>query len=338
MYRKIYNEIFKKALIPSLLLFGVVIFFSGCEKDDDIVELMSQNEEKEETSLPTDSNALSNQWIYRVMKLYYYWAEEIPQEMGSQYGQTPDAFFNQLLYKEDRFSWISSSKASNNSKIYGNLTNKGFEYILYYADSTENEMLGEVIYTYPGSQAEKKGIFRGMFFNTVNNEKITRKNYSTLLTTSGAYYQFIKLGDGCTDTISIQVTQDNNPLNPILATSILTQGEHTIGYICYRQFINDFGDNSGIYKKELMQVFSSFREAGISDLVVDLRYNTGGDLRLSVDLGSLMVPRTSDSLQVAVKVEYNDKLNKAYKALGLVPILYFNKESPIIDPIHLLYF
>ena len=91
-----------------------------------------------------------------------------------------------------------------------------------------------------------------------------------------------------------------------------------------------------------MQVFSSFREAGISDLVVDLRYNTGGDLRLSVDLGSLMVPRTSDSLQVAVKVEYNDKLNKAYKALGLVPILYFNKDEDncyvgdIIDKIVIL--
>lgn len=258
------------------------------------------------------------------MKLYYFWEDLIPSNMGDSMELPPDIFFGKLLNKKaDRFSWISKNETINNELLYGKIRNKGFEYLLFYSDTTMYNLTAEVIYTYPNSYAEKQGIKRGCFFNKIGGYQINIDNYIQLLSGSDLTYEFWNVkDDNIIDTTLINVKEENLSLNPILKSTVISHDGYKVGYLCYRQFKADDGDGSEIYKKELLEQFLDFKEKGVDNLVLDLRYNPGGDIDLCVLLGSLIVPKT-DTAQVALKVRYNKKLDDAYSSIGLENVSYF---------------
>lgn len=271
-------------------------------------------------------NHVANKWILKTMKLYYYWEDLIPSNIGDSMELPPDIFFSKLLNKkEDRFSWVSKNETINNELLYGKSLNKGFEYLLFYSDTTMYNLTGEVIFTYPNSYVEKQGIKRGWFFNKISGYQINIDNYNQLLSDSDMKYEFWNVKDDNTiDTTLINIKEEMLSLNPILKSTVLSHDGHKVGYLCYQQFKADDGDGSEIYKKELIEQFLYFKEKGIDNLVLDLRYNSGGDIDLCVLLGSLVVPKT-DTVQVALKVQYNKKLDDAYSSIGIENVTYFKK-------------
>lgn len=69
--------------------------FLGCSTDDAIKAY-----EEEKNILDKDSielNVMANKWILRAMKLYYYWADDIPQDMESKYSICPQEFYSILV-------------------------------------------------------------------------------------------------------------------------------------------------------------------------------------------------------------------------------------------------
>lgn len=310
--------------IHYILLYCLTINIIGCTSDDILVPVQITETDNSVTNDSTEINTSVNKWILRTMKLYYYWADDIPYGVDTLYNISPQDYFPKLLHNKDRFSWISNTKESNDEKIYGSNTSRGFECVFFYADSSLENLIAEVIYTYPCSQAEANGIKRGMYFKEINGTPINVSNYKQLLNEDNAYYQFLSINDNnVIDTLNISVTQEDIQRTPFLASSIIPYKEHNIGYLCYKQFLNDDGDDSKQYRDELINLFSSFRKQQISDIVIDLRYNTGGDLNLSVLLGSMLVPK-DDTAKVALEIRYNDKLTNAYSSLGYALTLNFN--------------
>ena len=309
-----------KKYLQYILILYISINIVACSSDnvvyDDYLSQVAVN-----NTDSTELNISANKWILRMMKLYYYWADSIPSNMESKYKLSPHLFFGELLHSQDHFSWISNTKSLNDEKIYGSIKNNGFECV-FFTDSTQFNLLGEVIYTYPGSDAEAHGIKRGMFFKKINETQINMSNYKELLNKEEAYYQFLSINKNIIDTINCTILQKNTHLNPILCSKIITLKKRKIGYLCYRQFINDNNDGSDTYKKELIQLISSFQKQNISDIVLDLRYNTGGDINLSVLLGSMLVPKDAKN-KVALKIKYNEKLTKAYSSIGSNLVLHF---------------
>lgn len=314
--------------MKSLSFFLFFCFVTSCShnyifEDDNSINVVTDSI----ISDTTIQKLASNKWIHKTMRLYYYWADSIPTNMDDAMDLTPDVFFYKLLNESDRFSWISKSIDSNNEALYGKMQNKGFEYMLFYSDTTKYNLVGVVVYTYPKSYAEKLGIKRGWYFDTIDMHKMNVDNYMELLTSSESEYVFQYLNnEGTINTTSISVKDENIALNPILKSKVISCGNHKVGYLCYRQFKTDDGDGSGIYKKELLENFMDFKKKGIDNLVLDLRYNSGGDLELCVTLGSLIVPRI-DSTQVALKIQYNKKLNDAYSTIGLENEVYFENNQ-----------
>ncbi len=84
---------------------------------------------------------------------------------------------------------------------------------------------------------------------------------------------------------------------------MLNPGGHKVGYLVFNQF---FGDPS---RKELADAFSLFQAEGITDLVVDLRYNRGGSTETQDTLANLVAPLAADNKKMYT-YQFNQQLQQ----------------------------
>lgn len=91
--------------------------------------------------------------------------------------------------------------------------------------------------------------------------------------------------------------EPTDPYTPPVVT------DHTIGYMVYNAFEHDFFDT-------LLNTFEEFKSEGVTDLILDLRYNGGGHVVSSQGLASIIAgPWCKD--KVFAYERYNDERMKA---------------------------
>jgi len=99
--------------------------------------------------------------------------------------------------------------------------------------------------------------------------------------------------------------------NPVYMDTIMIEGSHKIGYFVYHFFAPDNGSKDYKYDRDMNAVFGDFKTKGITDLILDLRYNSGGRTTSARLLASEIVPDVSDTKLFAY-YRYNLDLNAAY--------------------------
>ena len=117
--------------------------------------------------------------------------------------------------------------------------------------------------------------------------------------------------EGYIQPISFSVTQYEE--NPVFLDSIYEIGGKKIAYLIYNFFALDRGDGSYAYLKELNDIFGRFKEVNPDELVLDLRYNTGGVVTAAVSLSSMISGRNSSDLFSISK--YNSIVDKEFKKI-----------------------
>jgi carboxyl-terminal processing protease len=160
-----------------------------------------------------------------------------------------------------------------------------------------------VIYVYPGSPAALAGIQRGYQITSVNNStNISYDGISNGVTygtgtgtnnnfvfnaifNSGSISMILLKRDGVT-SLNANLTATNYNVNPVLKDTVYTTGNgHKVGYIVFNSFTSATNADP-----LLTAAFSNFATQGITDLVVDLRYNGGGYVSTAEYLDNLIVP------------------------------------------------
>ena len=185
--------------------------------------------------------------------------------------------------------------------------------LVYYPDGSSN-VFGYVRYVLPGTDAASKNLERGMIFNSINGQQINDTNFSELLSLN-SYEIALATFDGITITPtgeSIALVKQQYTENPILIAETLTVQGQKIGYLMYNAFTRDFD-------AQLNTVFAQFKADGISDLVIDLRYNGGGSVETAIDLSSMVTGQFYN--QVFVNEEWNADRQAEYASPKL-----FNNE------------
>lgn len=293
------------SLIGAFLL---LTFAIGCKSDDGI-NVPLQNE--------------VNEFIWFAMNDYYYWVDEVDDLSIDKYStydalytflngySNPINLFDDLLYRPgevDRFSWIVDDYEELEASFQGISKSFGYEFGLI-AISGGNDVFGYVKYVLPDSPADEAGIMRGNLFTKVDGVQLTRDNFQTLLFGSESYT--LTLASIQENTISdtdqeVSMTAVDLSENPILVSQVITDlGGPKVGYLMYNQFI----DNN-LYHEELNTAFGTFLSEGITDLVLDLRYNGGGSLLTSRILASMLYGNSTPD-DLLGSIIYNERLTNA---------------------------
>lgn len=310
----------KKTLL--LLFFLAGLFFVSCSKDD-----LNDNPKDPNAELPgeepDDNIELEiKDFEWKAMNVWYlfkddkdvlqddYFANQTELNAWLTDWDTPeDLFYDGLLYQYptvDRFSWIVDDYTELENEFAGVTESSGMNFGLARLCENCNEIGGLVRYVVPGSPAAEAGIRRGMLFTEVDGQQLTVANYQNLLfSTLTLTYGFNDLSSGSVGEINqeIEITKTTVIENPIHIAKTFNIDGKNIGYLMYNNFVHDYDD-------ELNDVFADFKAEGITELVLDLRYNTGGRLTSAVDLGSMI--NGSLKGKVFLKEKYNNFITEAF--------------------------
>jgi len=173
-----------------------------------------------------------------------------------------------------------------------------------------------VKYVYPGSPADLAGIKRGYQILTINgnaNLSYDAPGYGTGTSTnlnfvinaysnSSTISMTLKKFDGTTLTVTNMSTTSYS-VNPVLKDTVYTTTNgHKVGYIVFNSFTSDANADP-----KLNAAFDYFAAQGVTDLVVDLRYNGGGYVSTAEYLDNLIVP-ASKSGTLMYNTYYTDNL------------------------------
>lgn len=218
------------------------------------------------------------------------------------------------------------TKAGELSTVYG--LGIGPLFASLYEEGT-NYIGLTVGYVYPGSPAEAAGLRRGDTIYQVGGTRVTRNNYQSYMkelffTSSGSYSLTYARYVANEDAQKYDLIQDNVAnvtassygYNPVLYAAILTDKEteakadagFNIGYMVSESF-----DSSA--QEVLEYQIQQFIDAGITELILDLRYNVGGEVQQSRYLSSAIAGREYDD-QVFFKAEFNDGKREEWKFLS----------------------
>ncbi len=266
-----------------------------------------------------------NEWIYEEMSIYYLWNDKLPR--APKYSLRPDNFFSSLLNtyhpvsnKEgDRFSWIQEDYTELLDNLSGVSSDEiGFEYILVPVNQGNN-YYALVLYAMHGTDATTKGINRGRFITKINDQDITAQNYRNLFGGTGT--KRLSMADWVYDieeeayyltNTGVETIQMHNRYaeNPVYMDSVYTIGDKNIGYLVYNFFAPDRGNNSNEYDKLLVEKIANMESRGVSEMVLDLRYNSGGAVSSAYALASALVKdRSTDN--ILVTAQYNNLVHNS---------------------------
>ena len=296
----------KTAYKFAFLFFIAALALTSCQDQDDI-------------AAPTD--VAIQDFIWKGLNQYYLWQPDVPNLSDDRFATqedlnaflrgypVPEELFDALRVDKsiDRFSWIVNDYLELEGTLQGITKNSGVEFGLVYKPGSSSEIFGYVRYIVPGSDAATKDIKRGAIFYGINGTQMTVSNYQSLLANDTFTLNLADYNAGAitANGKSVSLTKTVVAENPILINKVITSGSHKIGYLLYNGFYAD-------YDTQLNDAFATLKSQGVTDLVLDLRYNGGGSVQTATRLASMITGQYTG--KVFAKQQWNPKINSYFES------------------------
>jgi len=274
-----------------------------------------------------------NNFVWKGLNAYYLYKEEVPNLANNRFNDSeydsflssfssPEDLFESLLFQRqsiDRFSWITDNYIELQQQLNGNTFNNGMEFGLVRFSNTSTEVFGYVRYVLPNTDAESKGLKRGDIFHAVNGVSLNMNNYRQLLSPNNYTINLAVYNDNGTpetddDTIestnqSINLTKSPYTENPVFIKQVLEVANQNVGYLMYNGFTRDFDSH-------LNDTFGYFQSQNIQNLVLDLRYNSGGSVNTAILLSSMITGQFTG--QVFCTEQWNSEIQSQLAPNSLI--------------------
>jgi C-terminal processing protease CtpA/Prc len=296
----------------NVFFMGVIAFMAmACNKDDDNINT-------------TATDVVAQDFMWKSMNLWYFWQADVDNLSDTRFStdaeyeaflkseSDPGDFFdNRLRFIEDRFSSYSDDYKDFTDFLSGVSKSNGLSFGLL---ALENDnVAGYVRYVTPNSDSASKDISRGEFFTGVDGQNLTLSNYIDLLFGDNDTYT-LNMADFANDTFTLNgkdvtlTKQEGFQENPIFIVNTFDVNGQKIGYIYYNRFLNEFDE-------ELNDAFGQLKAQGVTDLVLDLRYNPGGSVNTTRLLASMIYGTNTNDL--FIRQRWNPKIQAAFSASDL---------------------
>lgn len=250
-------------------------------------------------------------WIRSWVDESYLWYREVPNVDLNLFA-TPQALFPQLKTfaravsgaPKDRFSFSQSTASVEQ-------TNAGvsFGYGVSWAairSAPPREWVASVVT--PGSPADQAGVRRGDRIvsidgvNFVSGGDVNTLNRGLFPPTIGESHVFVLQPASGTATKTVTLTSAQVPIAAVPRSVILNTPTGRVGYIAFTTF------NTFTAEKAIADAVQGLVNAGgVSDLVLDLRYNGGGYIYISSQLGYMIAGPARTSGRVFETTKTNDR-------------------------------
>lgn len=256
-----------------------------------------------------------NNFVWKGLNLYYFWLSDSPDLSDIRFTSnddyenfiasfdSPEAIFDHLKVDPtvDRFSVIFPNYTELEQILNGSQKSNGVDYELRFKQGSSTELFGWVRYIQPNSDASTKNIQRGEIFYAVNGISLNTSNYSNLLNQENYTLNLAEFDNGAItpNGNSVNLTKTNYSENPVYLKKVFLRGNKKIGYLMYNGFF-------GSYETELNNAFGYFQSEGITHLVLDLRYNSGGSVNTATRLASMITGQFNN--QIFAKQQWNYKI------------------------------
>ena len=269
-----------------LLVFIVLVAASSCSKNKDI-------------KLEGDKAVMD--YVNFFMGEIYYWNTQAPKPDLNNYDNVFD-FFSNSLVKQDRWSWMETGEDYMRQET-GIYTSYGFnirQNLEYY-----NDYALSVAFVYPNSPFDKAGITRGCQILKINgettNDLIRAKRFNTEIDKSNNIFTIKDLTGNIKD---ISLSKSSIATRSVLISEVYTNKDFSglssaVGYINYLTFNANMMD-------DINSAIAKMKAANVKNLILDLRYNGGGDSRPTALLANLLANKDCDG-KVLVKRKHNSK-------------------------------
>ncbi len=219
---------------------------------------------------------------------------------------------------KDRFFTYITSIAEENA-FFEQGTSSGFGIRLGY-DAAARRVF--VIEAFEGAPALGQNMDRGTELLAIGTSEATLQTINSLMATGGPLAVIDALGPDTAGTTRVIRFRDASgiertaslskaeyalaPVSNRYGAKIINDGGKQVGYINLRTFIDTAAP-------DLISAFEDFKAAGVTELVIDLRYNGGGLISIAELMGDLMGEGRAG--QVFDRITYRDsksQFNSAY--------------------------
>lgn len=260
-------------------------------------------------------------WVRSWIDETYLWYREVPDLAAAAYAGPVD-YFNVLKTPavtasgnpRDRFHFVYDTLVWDQLSLAGVQAGYGIQWALL-ARSPPRRML--VAYVDPGSPAAMAGVARGAEVisvdgvDFVNGADVATINAGAFPDHVGKRTAFVILDSGAASPRTLTLTS-------IAVTKVPVQGVSTVDTPTGRVGYMLFTDHIATAESRLMQAFAQLRDAGATDLVLDMRYNGGGFLDIAAELAYMIAGPERTTGRTFEQLQFNDKNPFGYDAASLL--------------------
>lgn len=259
------------------------------------------------------SNLEISEFIYRGLNFWSLFKDDVPELADDFFEndgarrdflddfESPEATFDALLSPNDRFSVLRADFEEFENSLAGVRKSSGMQFSLFLDPIDNGSVFGIVRYVVNNSPAQDAGVQRGMIFTAIDGVSLTENTDFSAIFDLDAFT--INLASFDEDTgfaltgESIDLIQIELSINPVHTVTTIDVEGNPVGYLHYTGFTNEFNSS-------LNDAFAQFQSAGVTDLILDLRYNGGGSVETASDLCTMITGQFQG--EVFISQEFNE--------------------------------
>lgn len=251
-------------------------------------------------------------WLRSWTNDTYLWYDEVEDNNPSSFSVAD--YFSQLKTDErtasgsfkDNFHFSQSTEDYNQRTQSGVTSGYGISWEFVNATAPRKLI---VRYTEPNSPASLAGVSRGLslktvdgidFVNASSEAEIDQINAAIFPSDPGQSFNFVFADAQGQTSLDTDLTSANIEIQPVQNVQVINTAAGKMGYLQFNSFIR-----AG--QPGLIDGFKEFVDQGITELVLDFRYNGGGLLVMASQLAYMVAGSAQTNNQTFETLQFNDK-------------------------------